>query len=232
MKIDTVDSFIDKPFCGNPAAVHISNSEISDDYCQLIAREINYSETAFVVLMDNLAKIKWFTPKKEVDICGHATLAAARILYEFDYFDKGTQIIFHSKEGELSVNMENDKISMNFPQKHLMKSKSNENIESGFGIKPRFVFKDNNRYLVEIDKSVNIHDIKPKIDVIGEDELGRFIITQKSDGKKYDFVSRYFAPKVGVIEDPVTGLAHCYLAPYWSKRLKKDSSVVDVVSFI
>ncbi|OFX87154.1 MAG: isomerase [Bacteroidetes bacterium GWF2_33_16] len=221
MRIFTVDSFTDKPFTGNPAGVCILESDYSDDLYQKIAREINYSETAFLVKQNNNFRIRWFTPKAEVNLCGHATLAAAQILYEYQNYDPLEEIRFDSNSGILIAKKKGDKIELNFPQLFVNKTNSNEILEKAFDIRPTYVGKNNNRYLIEIDDYEKLPNIKPNFQLLNSLDLGRFIITAASKNPDYDFISRYFAPGVGVLEDPVTGTAHCYLAPYWGQKLNK-----------
>ena len=221
MRIFTVDSFTDRPFTGNPAGVCILDNDCSDELYQQIASEINYSETAFLIRQNDNFRIRWFTPKTEVNLCGHATLAAAHILYEYHYCDSSLEIRFESKSGSLIAKKIGDKIELNFPQLFVNKTDSNEILETAFGIRPTYVGKNDNRYLIEIDDYDKLLAIKPDFQMLKSLDLGRFIITVKSKNPDYDFISRYFAPGVGVLEDPVTGTAHCYLAPYWGQKLSK-----------
>jgi PhzF family phenazine biosynthesis protein len=225
MRIFTVDSFTDKPFTGNPAGVCILENEYPDKLYQQIACEINYSETAFVIRQNDHFRIRWFTPKTEVDLCGHATLAAAHILYEYQYCDLSREIKFDSKSGSLTAKKTGNKIELNFPQLPVEKAESNIILEKAFDILPVYVGKNDNRYLIEIGDCDQLINIKPDFQLLKSLDLGRFIITAKSKNPEYDFISRYFAPGVGVSEDPVTGTAHCYLAPYWGEKLKKTRMV-------
>lgn len=221
MRLFTVDSFTDTPFSGNPAGVCVLEKELSETLYHQIAREINHSETAFVVRHTDRYKIRWFTPSTEVNLCGHATLAAALVLYQYQYSDTKSEIIFDSKSGILLAKNAKDKIELDFPQMFVKEVQSNEVLEEAFGIRPTFVGKDNNRYLIEIDDLARLQTLKPDFQLLQTLDLGKFIITSKSSNPDYDFISRFFAPGVGVPEDPVTGSAHCYLAPYWGKKLDK-----------
>jgi len=225
MRIFTVDAFTDKPFCGNPAGVCILDNGISEDLFQLIAREINYSETAFLFFQNGSYTIRWFTPHTEVDLCGHSTLAAAHVLYKFQYCDSSKSIEFDSKSGILRAKKINDKIEIDFPQAFIDGVENNEIIEKAFDIKPVYTGKNKNRYLIEIEDYDKLLTIKPDFQLLQSADLGRFIITVKSTLPEYDFISRFFAPGVGVPEDPITGTAHCYLAPYWGKKLGKAKMV-------
>ena len=223
MRIFTVYTFTDKHFTGNPAGVCIFEGDSSDELYLQIAREINCSETAFLIKNNEKFNIRWFTPKIEVNLCGHATLAAAHILYKYRYCDPSQEIEFESKSGRLTAKKIGNKIELNFPQIFVKEAASNENIEKAFGIKPIYVGKNDNRYLIEIDNFERLLSIKPNFQMLKSVDLGRFIITAKSNLPKYDFCSRYFAPGVGVMEDLVTGTAHCYLAPYWGQKLGKTT---------
>ncbi len=225
MRLFTVDAFTNKPFSGNPAGVCILDNAISEDLYQLIAREINYSETTFLLPKNDKYEIRWFTPKTEVNLCGHATLAAAHVLYELQYCDSAKAIEFESKSGRLTAKRTGDKIELDFPQFFVDDAESNNIIEKAFDIQPIYVGKNDNRYLIEIEDYNKLLSIKPDFQLLKSADLGRFIITVKSKLPEYDFISRYFAPGVGVLEDPVTGTAHCYLAPYWGEKLAKTKMV-------
>lgn len=225
MRLFTVDAFTDKPFSGNPAGVCILDKKIPEELYLLIAREINYSETAFLLAENDRYKIRWFTPKIEVNLCGHATLAAAHVLYELQYCDSKMTIEFESQSGLLTAKKNGDKIELDFPQIYVNETESNDIIERAFNIKPSYIGKNDNRYLIEIDDNETLLSIKPDFLLLKSADLGRFIVTAKSELPEYDFISRYFAPGVGVLEDPVTGTAHCYLTPYWGKKLGKTKMI-------
>jgi len=225
MRLFTVDTFTDKPFSGNPAGVCILDESIPEELYLLIAREINYSETAFLLAEKDRFRIRWFTPKVEVNLCGHATLAAAHVLYELQYCDSKTTIEFESLSGLLTAQRHGDKIELDFPQIFVNETERNEIIEKAFNINPTYIGKNENRYLIEINDCETLLSIKPDFQLLNSVDLGRFIITAKSNLPAYDFISRYFAPGVGVLEDPVTGTSHCYLTPYWGKKLGKTRMI-------
>lgn len=220
MQTFIVDAFTDKQYFGNPAGVCILDYELPDTLMNKIAREINHSETAFLLKLDNSYSLRWFTPKTEVSICGHATLATAHILYETGLHEKDKIIEFDTKSGILTAKLTNSMIELDFPQLFVDKCESNEIIEKAFDIKPLFVGKNDKRYLIEIDNIEKLKQIKPDFQLLQKSDRGGFMITAQSYDK-FDFYSRFFAPGVGINEDPVTGSAHCYLAPYWSPRLNK-----------
>ncbi|MCV6630114.1 MAG: PhzF family phenazine biosynthesis protein [Flavobacteriaceae bacterium] len=223
MKFFTVDAFTNKAFTGNPAGVCLLEKDLPEAEYLSIAREINYSETAFVLKQKNGFYIRWFTPKTEVDLCGHATLAAAAVLYKLKEVSASSPVYFDSRSGELKAAREGDKIVLDFPQFSIEPTASNAILEEAFGIRPVFLGKNNNRYLIEIAHYKDLIALQPNFQLLEEVDLGRFIITAASPFLTYDFVSRYFAPAVGIPEDPVTGTAHCYLAPYWGKKLGKTT---------
>ena len=221
MRTFIVDAFTDRPYSGNPAGVCILDYLLPDNLMAKIAREINHSETAFLFIQDDTYSLRWFTPNTEVNICGHATLATAHILYETGLLAKDKQIKFETKSGILKAKITNEMIELDFPQLFVDTCASNEIIEKAFDIEPKYIGKNEKRYLIEIDDVEKLKGIKPDFHLLQKSDRGGFIITAKSHDK-YDFHSRFFAPGVGINEDPVTGSAHCYLAPYWSKKLDKQ----------
>jgi len=220
MRTFIVDAFTDKPYSGNPAGVCILDYELSDNLMLNIAREINYSETAFLLKQNNTYSLRWFTPKTEVAICGHATLATVYVLYETGIIDKNKLIEFNTKSGILKARLTNEMVELDFPQLFVEQCESNEIIEKAFDIKPVFIGKNDKRYLIEIDNVEKLKKLKPDFNLLQKSDRLAFMITAKSNDN-YDFYSRHFAPGVGINEDPVTGSLHCYIAPYWSKKLNK-----------
>jgi PhzF family phenazine biosynthesis protein len=220
MKIFIVDAFTDKPYSGNPAAVAIVDEFPSDEQCQRIASEINLSETAFIKpLVDNKFHLRWFTPMVEVKLCGHGTLASAHILYqEGIVVDK--PIEFNTLSGVLTVSKNGEYITLDFPLQEAGPSIDKENIEEIFEMSVIAVDKALDCIIVELAES-EVRDLKITPDKIMSIDCRGVIVTARSTGK-YDFISRYFAPRVGINEDPVTGSAHCKLAHYWQKKLNKN----------
>ncbi len=221
MKIWTVDAFTSKPFAGNPAAVAIVDEFPSEETCKLIAAELNLSETAFVKpLNKNHFHIRWFTPKVEVKLCGHATLASSHILYQ-EKLITGNEILFDSLSGPLRVAIASPNYTLDFPLQ-----KTGKQIESA-AIKESFekIIQAVEAYddiIIELASEDELQSYVQQIDKLEKIDCRGIIITTKGTGK-YDFVSRFFAPKVGVNEDPVTGSAHCKLAHYWQKKLNKNT---------
>jgi PhzF family phenazine biosynthesis protein len=223
MKLYQVDAFTNEIFKGNPAGVCVLHGHvnINDELLQKIAMEMNVSETAFLIKENNEYNLRWFTPEVEVDFCGHATLASAHILWEtgLEYIED--EIIFNTKTGKLSAKKINDKIELNFPIYEVHEVEPDETINISLGINPIYTGTDTKRYLIELENYTELLNINPDFNRLKD--LGKtvFMVTCKSDNSEYDFYSRFFAPIVGINEDPVTGSAHSYLVPYWAKKLKK-----------
>jgi len=210
-----IDAFTDKMFEGNPAAVCPLENWLDKSVMQNIAAENNLSETAFFVKEDEGYKLRWFTPTIEVELCGHATLASAHVL--FNYFNyKDEYIRFFTRSGRISVRQKDDMFVMNFPARFPEEVPAPEDLILGLGTKPAKILKDMN-YLAVFDTLEEIRDLKPKFRILSRIGYAGVICT--APGKKYDFVSRYFAPYAGINEDPVTGSTHTTLAHYWSKEL-------------
>ncbi len=222
MNIYIVDAFTKTPFTGNPAGVCILENEIDEALMLNIAMEVNLSETSFVLKQDGSFSIRWFTPTTEVPLCGHATLASSHILWEQKFINKNMPIHFSTKKsGTLDIKYENDMIVMNFPQMFITPAVNNEIIQKAFDAKPKFIGCDDSDYLVEVENEDIVKNYKPDFDLLKQLQKS-IVLTAQSNNKKYDFVSRMFAPNLGINEDPVTGSAHCYLAPYWGKKLNKN----------
>ena len=216
-----IDAFTNEQFKGNPAAVCPLAEWIKDDLMQDIAAENNLSETAFFVKKDHEYELRWFTPKGEVDLCGHATLASAYVI--FTYLDKKIiKVIFHTKSGMLEVSREGSLLTMIFPSREGEKCEAPEALIKGLGKRPNEVFQSRD-YMAVFETEQEIMSLDLNMDELKKlDGLG-VIVTAK--GNEVDFVSRFFAPKVGIDEDPVTGSAHCTLVPYWKRVLGKNEFV-------
>ena len=216
-----IDAFTDKVFAGNPAGVCPLNSWLDDELLQNIAIENNLPETAFYVKQDDRYEIRWFTPGgAEVDLCGHATLAAAFVLFNCEGY-KQDIIHFHSpRSGELTVAKNNDLLSLNFPADNIELVNITEQFINCFGRAPVNVFKGKTDYLFVFENEEIIKNIQPDLNTIAQLPARGVIVTAKGD--TVDFVSRFFAPQIGINEDPVTGSAHTTLTPYWKIILNKD----------
>jgi len=226
LPIFQVDAFTNKTFSGNPAAVVPLEFWLEDDQMQQIASENNLSETAFFVNRGDYFHLRWFTPQQEVDLCGHATLASAYII--MDKIDPSlNQVKFGTRGGELIVRRQDDKFSMDFPAHPPEKCNTPDTLIKALGEKPQEVYASN-YYMAVYKSEEDIRALTPYMALLKElDRLG-VIIT--APGKKVDFVSRFFAPAVGIPEDPVTGSAHCTLIPYWSKKLNKSKMIAHQIS--
>lgn len=213
-----VDAFATRAFEGNPAAVCPLKSWLDDDLLQAIAEENNLSETAFFVPSEKGFKLRWFTPVKEVDLCGHATLAAAHVIFEALGYDKPV-IAFETRSGDLFVNKKGRQLEMDFPACPPTPCDLPETLAEGLGQRPIEVWAADD-YLAVFDSEATVRAITPNQALLGQLDLRGVIIT--APGRDVDFVSRFFAPKFGIPEDPVTGSAHCALAPYWASKLGKN----------
>lgn len=222
MKLFQVDAFTKTKFKGNPAGVCIVDQPLGDAQMQAIAAEMNLAETAFVQLAEPVNKLRWFTPTVEVELCGHATLSTAHILYERDYVEKENPIRFQTASGVLTTSFENGVISMDFPAIPAEDISVPEIFREIFAsniIAAAEVAKD---FVLEFESEQAVRQAAPQMDLLKKHSRKGVIITASSSGDPYDFVSRYFAHHVGIDEDPVTGYAHCVLTPFWHKRLHKE----------
>lgn len=218
-KIYQVDAFADKVFSGNPAAVCPLEQWLSDDIMLKIAAENNLAETAFYVKDGDRYQLRWFTPTTEVDLCGHATLAAAFVLFNHEGHRGDTIHFFSPRSGVLTVSREADLITLDFPTDTFSPVDLSDEILQCFDQKPRLAFKGKTDYMLVFDNEEQVQHINPSFDKIAKLDVRGVIVTAK--GNDVDFVSRFFAPQSGVNEDAVTGSAHTTLTPYWSKQLNK-----------
>lgn len=219
LKIYQVDAFSDRIFSGNPAAVCPLNHWLSDDILQKIAMENNLAETAFYVKQDNQYQIRWFTPTVEVDLCGHATLAAAFVLFNHENHKENTIHFYSQRSGALTVTKIGQLLTLNFPTDIFEQIELSDEIIDSFDRKPKLAFKGKTDYLLVFDQEDDIRKIIPAFDKISKLNVRGVIVTAKGD--QVDFVSRFFAPQSGINEDPVTGSAYTTLTPYWAKELSK-----------
>jgi PhzF family phenazine biosynthesis protein len=219
-KVYIANAFSDKKFGGNPAAVVPLNTWLPDGLMQQIAAQNNLAETAFFVPQAQDFGIRWFTPSVEVDLCGHATLATAHIL--FNHFNHAAaQIVFHSKSGPLKVNRTHDgRITLDFPADQPKITADDGLIEKALGFKPEGIFISRFDYMVVLNNQNNIESLKPDLGLVKKLKSRGLIVT--APGYASDFVSRCFFPQSGIDEDPVTGSAHCVLVPYWAKQTGKN----------
>ena len=219
-----VDAFADRPFAGNPAAVCILPGPGDARWMQDVAAEMNLSETAFLYRERDGFQLRWFTPAVEVDLCGHATLASAHVLWEEGRLPVSDEARFHTKSGVLSCRRAGEWIEMDFPAKPAAEMEPPAGLEAALGARPVYVGRSEFDVLVEVESEDAVRALKPDIGAIGRVEARGVIVTARAAGTDgRDFVSRFFAPRAGVDEDPVTGSAHCVLAPYWTGKLGRDA---------
>jgi PhzF family phenazine biosynthesis protein len=220
LHITQVDAFTNKPFAGNPAGVCILTKPADSAWMLNVAREMNLAETAFLVRNKDGYDLRWFTPAVEVDLCGHATLASAHVLWEDGYLKRSEQARFHTKSGLLTADARDPWIELDFPATPVKAAPAPAGLHDALGAKATFVGRSKFDYLVEVASEAVVRALAPDLTALSRVEARGVIVTARAGGD-YDFVSRFFAPQSGVPEDPVTGSAHCALTPYWSEKLGK-----------
>ncbi|MDB5389326.1 MAG: yddE [Planctomycetaceae bacterium] len=217
-----VDAFTNCRFGGNPAAICWLESEADPVWMQSVAAEMNLSETAFVRRLPEGLELRWFTPVVEVDLCGHATLATAHALWSEGLAPLDTALRFHTKSGLLTCTRAADFIELDFPAMPARAANPPDGLLDALGVEPRFVGSSRFDLLAVLDSAAAVRAIHPDFQKLGQIRTRGVIVTARSDDPQFDFVSRFFAPAVGVDEDPVCGSAHCCLAPYWAEQLGKS----------
>ena len=220
-----VDSFTDEAFKGNPAGMCILPKAADESWMQNVAREMNLSETAFLYREKDGYNLRWFTPKIEVDLCGHATLASAHVLFEEGYLKPHEQARFYTKSGLLKAERKGEWIELDFPAEPETPADPPPELTKALGVDPKYVGKNRFAYLVQVDSEEKLRKMKPDFALLAKIPGVGVIVTARSNTSEYDFVSRFFAPGAGIDEDPVTGSAHCCLGPYWGAKLGKDELV-------
>ena len=233
LPITQVDAFTSRPFEGNPAAVCILPAARDPAWMQHVAREMNLSETAFLVRRQPAGDgfdLRWFTPAVEVDLCGHATLASAHALWESGQLKAGETAQFHTKSGVLTASKLGDWIELNFPATPAVAANAPDGLADALGASPRYVGRSRFDYLIELDSEALVRDLRPDFGRLRQLPVRGVIATSAATTPGWDFVSRFFAPAAGVDEDPVTGSAHCCLTPFWSARLGKTTLLARQVS--
>ncbi|MFN2304247.1 MAG: PhzF family phenazine biosynthesis protein [Anaerolineales bacterium] len=220
-KLFQLDAFTSEPFRGNPAAVCLLAGPESKDWMQALATEMNLSETAFLLPENGGWRLRWFTPTMEVDLCGHATLASAMVLFEIHPSLRTQSLNFHTRSGDLRACWMGEAVELDFPAMPLQTLAINPKWIDILGFEPIDGVFSGDYYLFEATNSEFIRAAKPVMSDLMRLPMPEIIITAKSDVPAYDFISRFFAPQLGVAEDPVTGSAHCLLTPYWAKKLGK-----------
>ncbi len=218
-----VDAFTDQIFQGNPAAVCVLEFEQDEQWMQSIAQEMNLSETAFLLKQDRHYILRWFTPTTEVPLCGHATLASAHVLWTEGYASTGQEIGFQTKSGLLTAKYQDNWIELNFPANRSQDIPPITKLQDALGVAIKTFAYNSLGYLVEIQSPKQVKQLEPNFALLKQLPISNVIVTSlAAENSEYDFVSRFFAPGLGINEDPVTGAAHCCLAPYWRDRLHQD----------
>jgi len=226
MRLLQIDAFTGEPFRGNPAAVCLLDRERDEVWMQNVASEMNLSETAFLLRREDGYSLRWFTPSVEVALCGHATLASAHALWEENLLASGAQARFHTKSGLLTADRRGDLIELDFPATREERADPPEGLCEALGVDAAiYVGKNKFDYIVEVGSSDVLSALEPDHARLRTIPVRGVIVTSRSANAEYDFVSRFFAPGSGVDEDPVTGSAHCCLAPYWASRLGRNEMV-------
>ena len=225
VKIYQVDAFTDKPFRGNPAAVCILPEPRDEAWMQAVAREMNLSETAFLHRQEDGFRLRWFTPVVEVELCGHATLTSAHILWEIGVLAPEEQARFRTRSGLLTAERKGEEIELDFPATPDEPASAPPGLREALGVAPIYVGKSRYDYLIEVESEKQVRGLRPDFGKLKALSVRGVMVTSAATTPGYDFVSRFFAPGAGIDEDPVTGSAHCCLGPYWSRRLGKEELV-------
>ena len=225
MRIFQVDAFTDKPFAGNPAAVCILPEPRHEGWMQNVAKEMNLPATAFLHRQEDGFGLRWFTPALEADLCGHATLASAHILWETEVLSPQEQARFHTRSGLLTAQRQGEEIELNFPATPDEPTDAPPGLSDALGATFKYIGRSRFHYLVEVESEKVVRSLKPDFALLKALSIRRIMVTSLATSSGYDFVSRVFAPGAGIDEDQVTGSAHCCLGPYWRGRLGKEEFV-------
>ncbi len=218
MNIYTVDAFTGKPFGGNPAGVCVLERGMNPKWMQSVAAEMNLSETAFLLKANKGYMLRWFTPKTEVDLCGHATLASAHLLWEAGLCDDD-EITFHTKSGQLGAKRAGRFVELDFPLEMDEETEAPGLLRESLGVPFKYVGKNRMDYIVEVEDESAVKNLQPDFALMKLMSARGVMVTAPSEKNDFDFVSRCFFPALGIDEDPVTGSAHCCMGPYWAKKL-------------
>ncbi len=223
--ITQVDAFTSERYRGNPAAVCMLPAAAPSEWMQAVAREMNLSETAFVHPHGEAFDLRWFTPAVEVDLCGHATLGSAHVLWSEGHLPRERPAVFHTRSGVLTCVLEPDAagdwIRMDFPVKRQVPADPPQGLLGALRATPTYLGRNEYDFLVEVETEAELRALRPNMGELAEADVRGVIVTARADDPTFDFVSRFFAPRVGVPEDPVTGSAHTCLGPFWAARLGK-----------
>jgi len=228
--IVVVDAFAEQPFTGNPAAVCVMAQPRDVQWMQLVAREMNLSETAFLSPEGDAFRLRWYTPTVEVDLCGHATMASAHVLWESGLLPTTVEARFQTRSGLLTARRSGDGIVMDFPTAEAQACEAPPGLTEALGAPIGYTAKNAFDYLVELGSETIVRKLRPDFLRLAALPTRGVMVTSRSDDPAFDFVSRFFAPAFGIPEDPVTGSAHCCLGPHWSSRMGKSDLVGHQVS--
>ncbi len=220
-----VDAFTDRPFRGNPAAVCVLPGPADEQWMRDVAREMNLSETAYLWPDADGYRLRWFTPAVEVDLCGHATVASAHVLWESGVLPRGSEARFHTRSGLLTARAVDGWIELDFPAKPVETVAPPPGLVEALGVSAKYVGRNRFDYLVEVESEDVVRAVTPDHGRLRKVEARGVMVTSASSAPAYDFVSRFFAPGSGIDEDPVTGSSHCALGPFWRARLGKSDMV-------
>ncbi|MGB1239686.1 MAG: PhzF family phenazine biosynthesis protein [Pseudomonadales bacterium] len=216
-----VNAFTGPAGTGNPAAICLLEQQQPDHWLQAVAAQMNLSETAFVLPMAHGYSLRWFTPDREVELCGHATLASAHVLRELGELKEGESVLFHTLSGELKARCEGALIALDFPVTEALACEAPSTLIEALGVTVLHSAKFGAKYLLELETQAALLAAKPDMNALRALPERGVCLTCRADSDEYDFISRYFAPWVGIDEDPVNGSSHCALAPYWAKKMNK-----------
>ena len=222
LKLYQIDAFTSEPFAGNPAGVVFLDAPRPDHWMQAVASEMNLSETAFLLREGEGWRLRWFTPAVEVELCGHATLASAQALFEEAFLARGERARFETRSGSLSAVHRGERIELDFPQRPERPAKAPEGLVEALGERPLYLGCSAEDYLALYSDDQVVRALRPDFTRLSSLTPRGVMVTARSSDQRYDFVSRFFAPAVGINEDPVTGSAHCTLAPFWASRLGRS----------
>lgn len=230
-KMFTVDAFTAEAFRGNPAGVCMLHDQATDSWMQAVAAEMRFSETAFLLHGVDGSSIRYFTPVTEIPLCGHATIASAHVLWEEKLVLDQAEITFFSKSGTLHAHQEDGWVCLDFPSMPVKRREAAQGLAEALGAELVWVSGGvMGGYLIELGRETEVRNLNPDFVALRRGNFGAIIVTARSDSAGCDFVSRFFWPEGGIDEDPVTGVAHCSLGPYWAGRLGKDDLVGQQVS--
>ncbi len=225
IRISCVDAFTGRPFLGNPAGVCILQGRKDAGWMQQVAREMNLPETAFLFPHGEGYRLRWFTPCIEVNLCGHGTLASAHALWEQGFCDPDLAIRFSTKSGILTAKKRGTQVWLNFPAEPESPAPVPDGLFEALGVRLLYVGKNRFDYLIEVESESVVREMRPDFGMLAKIPARGFIVTSRAEKSGFDFVSRFFAPSLGINEDPVTGSAHCCLAPFWQRHLDQSEFI-------